>query len=110
LDHRSLRVSGSATLVAVLLALQVVVAAIVFGADRPAPYGWQMYSAIPYVPRAWADVEGSREAIDVEEMFVHARAEIDRVGLLRSAGCDWTGADALRIELEGGAIEEVACP
>ena len=100
---------GVAIAVFVALVLQVVVAVAVFRAERPAPYGWQMYSAVPYSPRAWAVTDGERERIDVEGLMVHPRAEIDRVALLRDAGCERIEADAILIELAGGTMDEVTC-
>lgn len=96
-------------LVLVLLGVQVVVAAAMLTTERPAPYGWQMYSAVPYNPPAWAVTDGTRRSIDAEALLVHGRAEIDRVELLRSEGCDRTGADAIVIELADGRLDEVVC-
>jgi hypothetical protein len=95
--------------VAVLLAIQVLVAVVMALGPRPSPYGWQMYSATPFKPEAWA-VHGERvEALDVDDLLVHARAEIDYVALLRTDGCEFAGADAIRIELADETIDEVAC-
>ena len=95
--------------VAALLAVQIAVAVVVAFGPRPSPYGWQMYSATPYKPAAWAVTAGTAETFDVDELLVHARAEIDYVGLLRDHGCDHTGADAIRIQLADGTLDEVAC-
>jgi hypothetical protein len=93
-----------------LLITQLLLATAILAEDRPARYGWQMYSAVPYSPKAWAVSDGAREAIDAEALMVHGRAEIDRVELLRTVGCDHHDADSIVIELADGSINEVVCP
>lgn len=95
--------------VIVALVIQVALAVAMLFAPRPAPYGWQMYSAVPDKPPAWAVTRGVSEPIDVEAFLVHDRAEIDYTDLVRAHGCERTGADAIRIELADGSVEEVAC-
>lgn len=97
-------------LAGLVLSVQLVLALGMLFSARPAPYGWQMYSAVPYNPVAWAVTDGRAEAINVESALVHGRAEIDRVALLRSHGCDWTGADTIRIQLQDQSVDEMACP
>jgi hypothetical protein len=95
--------------VAVLLMLQVLAAVIVAFGPRPGPYGWQMYSATPFKPNAWAVRADTAERLSVDDLLVNDRTEIDYVALLRTHGCEVTGADAIRIELADSTIEEVAC-
>jgi len=101
---------GLMILVAVGLALELAVAAIVFTAPRPGRFGWQMYSAVPYIPAAWAVVDGREQPLDVAGMLVNSRAEIDFVALVRERACAVAGADELRIELTDGSMEQVDCP
>ena len=97
-------------LVAIGLALELVVAAIVFTAPRPGRFGWQMYSAVPFIPSVWATVDGAEQPIELGEALVNSRAEIDFIGLARDRGCEIVRADAVRIELPDGTFETVDCP
>ena len=101
---------GLMLLVAIGLALELVVAAIVFTAPRPGRFGWQMYSAVPYIPTVWATVDGAEQPIELAEVLINSRAEIDFVGLARDRGCEIAGADEVRIELIDGTFETVDCP
>lgn len=97
-------------LVVVGLAAEVVVAATAFTGARPNRYGWQMYSAVPYVPRAWAvAASGEKRPVMVDDLFVTTRAEIDLVEFLIVSGCQVIQADSLNIELPDGHIEMVPC-
>jgi hypothetical protein len=101
---------GLMLLVVVGLALELVVAAIVFTAPRPGRFGWQMYSALPYRPTMWAVVNGAEEPFELADVLVNSRAEIDFVELARDRGCEIAGADEVRIELIDGSVESVDCP
>ena len=108
-EKRSRARQAGAAIVLIALGLQTAMAAVAFTQERPAPYAWQMYSAVPYSPRAWAVTDGGRERIDVEGLMVYARAEIDRVELLRTVGCERLEADAILIELADDTTDEVVC-
>jgi hypothetical protein len=100
----------SLLLAAVVLSAEAVVASLMLGADRPARYGWQMYSAVPYNPQSWAVTDGHAEPMNIEQRLVYGRAEIDRVALIRAEGCELTQADVIRIELSDDiTIVEVVC-
>lgn len=101
---------GLMLLVAIGLALELVVAVIVFTAPRPGRFGWQMYSAVPFIPSVWAMVDGAEQPIELGESLVNSRAEIDFIGLARDRGCEIVRADAVRIELPDGTFETVDCP
>jgi hypothetical protein len=103
------RQSARLVIAGTVLSIQAVLAVAVLTAPRPAPYGWQMYSAVPYNPPAWAVTDGTATPINAEAFFVHGRAEIDRVALLRTRGCELTGADSIRIQLRDESVEEVPC-
>jgi len=96
--------------VAIGLALELVVAAIVFTAPRPGRFGWQMYSAVPYIPAMWATVDGAEQPFELGEALINSRAEIDFVGLARDRGCEIVRADAVRVELADGTFVTVDCP
>jgi hypothetical protein len=98
-----------AALVAAVLISELVVATAMLAAPRPAPYGWQMYSAVPYNPPAWAVIDGIERSINAEAYLVHGRAEINRLAVLRTRGCELTRADGIRIRLPDGSIDEVTC-
>lgn len=97
------------TLVVVALALQIAVAALALTEPRPARYGWQMYSAVPYTPVAWILRGDEERDLAVNDLFVSGRAEIDRVALLRDQGCDLVEADEIRFQLPDGRSETVMC-
>ena len=90
------RRTGLAVVVA-LLVVQVLVAVVMALGPRPSPYGWQMYSAVPFKPDAWAVHGEVAEPLNVDEMLVHPRVEIDYVALLRSHGCAFASAGAMLV-------------
>jgi hypothetical protein len=92
------------------LLLELVVAAVAFTAPRPGRFGWQMYSAVPYVPAVWLTIDGREEPFDLSEALVNSRAEIDYVSLVRDRGCEMGATDMVRIELADGSFERVTCP
>jgi hypothetical protein len=105
------RTALAAAFIAIFLALQVAVPAIALFGPRPARFGWQMYSALPPVPKAWTvAADGSEKPVDLATLFAAQRAEIDYESVLREGLCDATGANAIRIQAtEDAPIEEIAC-
>lgn len=96
-------------MVAIALAVQVAVASAAFLGPRPSRYGWQMYTAVPYIPRVWGISGEDEREVAIDQLLVNARAEIDYVALIRSRGCDLVDADALRIEHDDARVETVMC-
>jgi hypothetical protein len=95
--------------VALGLVIQVVVAAGALTGDRPARYGWQMYSAAVEMPRLWAvDGDDERE-VRVTDALVHPRGDIDWAALVRERGCDLVDAEAIRYELADGTRATLEC-
>jgi len=84
-------------------------AAVAFADQRPARYGWQMYSSMPNNPPAWSINAGEERELSVSDLPVHGRAEIDYAALLRDRGCDLVEADAIRFEGADGTLETVEC-
>jgi hypothetical protein len=105
------RTALAAAFVAVFLALQVGVPAIALFGPRPARFAWQMYSALPPVPKAWTvAADGSQNPVDLTTLFAAQRAEIDYESVLREGLCEATGAAGIRIQAtEDAAIEEIPC-
>ena len=97
-------------IVAFLLVQLAVPLAALFG-PRPGRFAWQMYSALPDVPRAWTvAADGSEQPVDLEALFAVRRAEIDYVAVLRTGLCDATGATAVKILPDDGDEPElIAC-
>jgi hypothetical protein len=99
-----------ATLVAAFLAIQVIVPAAALFGPRPARFSWQMYSALPDMPRAWVvEPDGSETALDLGQLFAVQRAEIDYAAVLRAGLCDATGAAAVRIQPAHAEAEVIPC-
>ena len=93
------RTLAAAAFIGMYILWQVVVPASALLASRPARFGWQMYSARPDLPKAWAtDASGLETPIDMEQVFAQVRAEIDFSAALRSAVCASSGAVAVRIQ------------
>jgi hypothetical protein len=98
-------------LIVVFLGLQLAVPAIALFGPRPARFAWQMYSALPDVPRAWTiAADGTESPVDLEALFAVRRAEIDYTAVLRTGLCDATDAPAVKIQATTAAEPEViAC-
>ncbi|HEX3220062.1 MAG TPA: hypothetical protein VHU77_08585 [Candidatus Limnocylindria bacterium] len=97
-------------LIAAFLVVQLLVPTIALFGPRPARFGWQMYSALPDVPRAFVvEADGSEHEIDLQHLFAVQRAEIDYVAVLRTGVCDATSATAIRLVLADGESQEVSC-
>ena len=107
LGIRTALVSG---LVTAFLAIQVVVPTVALLGPRPARFGWQMYSALPDMPRAWVlNRDGSEHPIDLGRLFAVQRAEIDYVAVLRTGLCEATGFSAVKIQLAHADPEVIEC-
>jgi hypothetical protein len=98
--------------VVAFLAAQVLVPAVALFGPRPARFGWHMYSALPPVPEAWAvTADGTREQVDLGNLFAVQRAEIDYVAVLRAGLCAAVGAREVEIRPRAGApVETIPCP
>lgn len=104
------RVALLSALVAFFLAVQVLMPAAALFGHRPARFAWQMYSALPDLPRAWAiAADGSEQPVNLGRLFAVQRAEIDYVSVLRTGLCDATGASSVRILPPHAPAEVIAC-
>ena len=91
----------SAAIVAVV-AFQLLVPVIALLADRPARFGWQMYSAMPELPHVWlVDRAGAESAVDLSRYFSVQRAEVDYRQAVLDGLCSVTDAAGVRIEEHG---------
>jgi hypothetical protein len=106
------RTLAIAAFMGVFLAWQLAVPAVALLADRPARFGWQMYSARPELPKAWTvDESGVETPIEMDRVFAQLRAEIDFGESLRAALCQSSGAVEVRVEDPRTAKSEViGCP
>jgi hypothetical protein len=96
--------------IAAFLVVQLVVPAVALFGPRPARFGWQMYSALPDLPKAYAvEADGTERLIDLQNLFAVQRAEIDYVAVLRAGLCAATGAAAIRLELTDGTDQVIGC-
>lgn len=107
-DRRTLVIGA---IIVLFLAWQILVPAAMLLAHRPARAGWQMYSALPDLPRAWViDASGHEEPVQVPTLFAENRAEIDYAAALRAGLCDSSGAVAVKIwETDQPAPELIEC-
>jgi hypothetical protein len=98
-DGWNRRTLAVAAFIGIFVIWQIAVPASALLAPRPARFGWQMYSARPDLPKAWAiDASGVETPIDMEQVFAQVRAEIDFAAALRSAVCASSRAVAVRIQ------------
>ena len=105
-----IRTALVSVLVAAFLAIQVIVPTVALFGPRPARFAWQMYSALPDVPRAWlVRPDGSEQPVDLSRLFAVRRAEIDFAAVLRAGLCDATAAVAVRIQPAHADPEIIAC-
>jgi hypothetical protein len=94
-DRRTLVIGA---IIVLFVAWQVLVPAGMLFAHRPARAGWQMYSALPELPRAWlVDATGHEEPVQVSSLFAESRAEIDYAAALRAGLCGVSGAVAVKL-------------
>jgi hypothetical protein len=107
-DRRTLAVS---VVIVAFLLVQIAVPVVALFGPRPGRFAWQMYSALPDVPRAWTVAsDGTEQPVDLDALFAVRRAEIDYLTVLRTGLCDATGAHAVRIEAsDGDEPELIAC-
>jgi hypothetical protein len=101
-----------AAFVVLFLAFQLLVPAAALFSRRPAPFGWQMYSALPQLPQAWlVDTAGHETQVNLGALFAESRAEIDYAAALRMGLCDLPGAKSVKLlEPDARAPEIIECP
>lgn len=102
----------AAAFVVLFVAWQLLVPAGMLFAERPARFGWQMYSALPDLPQAWLlDGAGHETPVDVSLVFAESRAEIDYAAALVGGLCDVPGTVAVRLwEPDERSPELIDCP
>lgn len=77
--------------------------------ERPARYGWQMYSTVSPAPDAWTEDEtGRRSAVDVIALMADPRAEIRWTEPLVARLCREPDVRAVIVR-ERGTEERFAC-
>jgi len=93
------------------LIVQLTVPTLALFAERPARFGWQMYSALPSAPRAWVvQADGTEQPVDMTRLFAVQRSEIDYASALIAGLCKATGATAVKVQRgEGSPSETVTC-
>jgi hypothetical protein len=102
----------TAAFVVLFMAWQLLVPAAMLFTQRPARFGWQMYSALPDLPRAWLlDAAGQETSVEVSSLFAENRAEIDYAAALRAGLCDLPGTAAVKLwEADKPSPELIECP
>jgi hypothetical protein len=96
------RTALTAAFVVAFVVIQLVVPAVALFGSRPAPFGWQMYAAMPQLPRAWVvDTQGTETPVDLFTLFATQRAEVDYASALERHLCDRTDAAAVRVQRPG---------
>ncbi len=100
-----------AGLISAYLAVQLLLPSVLLFGERPARFGWQMYSTAPRLPVVVAlDASGGERRIDIIDLVAGPRAEIDYAALMAQQGCDLVDASRLRIESAPGEVAVVDCP
>jgi hypothetical protein len=107
----SMRQSLALAFFVVFLVFQLTVPTFALFAARPARFGWQMYSALPNVPRAWTvKADGTEEPVDMTHLFAMQRAEIDYAAVMLAGLCDASDAVAIKVQgADSSTPEMVAC-
>lgn len=102
----------TAAFLVLFVAWQLLIPAAMLLTQRPARFGWQMYSALPDLPQAWLlDAAGHETAVEVSPLFAKSRAEIDYAAALRAGLCDLPGTVAVKLwEPDEASPELIECP
>ncbi|HET7521610.1 MAG TPA: hypothetical protein VFK61_08760 [Candidatus Limnocylindria bacterium] len=96
--------------IAAFLGVQLLVPVVQLFGPRPQRFGWQMYSALPEVPRVFAiQADGVEREVDLARLFAVQRSEINYVAALQAGACDATGAAAIRLAFENGESQAFPC-
>ena len=99
-----------AVLVAAFLIVQVAVPVVALFGQRPARFGWHMYSALPPLPEvSIVHADGTEEPVDIGALFGVQRAEIDYADAVRRRLCETSDATEIRIRTEAAGVESVRC-
>lgn len=97
-------------LVAAIAAIELGVPAIALVGDRPARFGWQMYSGVNPAPEAWVeDPAGERHAVDLRALIADTRAEIEWAAPLAEHLCGERDAVAVVVADREGTVR-IPCP
>lgn len=108
--RRYARGIAAAAFVAAFLAVQLAIPAIQLFAERPARFGWHMYSGLPSLPDAWAvTADGTASPLDVRGRFAMTRAEVDYAAVLRTALCGTDGVASVRVAYPNREPETLPC-
>jgi hypothetical protein len=90
------------------LIVQITVPTLALFADRPARFGWQMYSALPTVPRAWVLLaDRTEQPVDMNRLLAVQRSEIDYAAALTAGLCKATGATAIKVQRSDDSAPEI---
>lgn len=104
----SKRTAVISAMVALFLAWQILVPALMLFAQRPARFGWQMYSSLPDLPLVWRiDNQGREWPIEVTSVFAEPRAEIHYAAVLRAGVCDLPDTAKVKMVEPGHSTSEL---
>ncbi|MEO7296458.1 MAG: hypothetical protein ABIZ57_09960 [Candidatus Limnocylindria bacterium] len=98
-----------ASFVIAFIVIQLAVPILALAQPRPARFGWQMYTAVPSLPRVSVeDADGRTQPVEVTDLVARGRADADFSAALVEHLCATTDATAVRIASDDGE-ERVPC-
>ncbi len=102
---------ASVALLTVALAVMVGVPTLALFADRPARFGWQMYTVAFPAPRGWIrEADDSLREIDFLDRFAVLRGDLSEPDAVARAVCRFMPGETVVIELRPDVRGEAACP
>lgn len=98
-----------ALFVIAFIVIQLAVPVLALAQPRPARYGWQMYTAVPSLPRVTVeDADGRTQSVDVTDLVARGRAAADFSAALVDHLCETTDIVAPIMALGDRAYRRIA--
>ena len=105
------RQAATAGLVAVVLAVMLAIPTRALLAERPARFGWQMYTVAYGAPRAWTrQADGTLVELSFLERFAVLRGDLPDPDAVARAVCRFVPGESVVVELRTGVRGEARCP
>lgn len=101
------------TIVAVVALVFAIPAVLLVGGPKPSPLSFQMYSGYGAVSATWTGTDGQRHRVDLGDLIVSGRVEIDWTTFLPEEICrrtpDAARAEVSRVQPGGVQRRSVTC-
>jgi len=91
------------------IVIQLAVPILALAEPRPARFGWQMYTAVPSLPRVTVeDAEGRTQSVEVTDLVARERADANFSAALIDHLCETADVVAVHIRMDDQE-ERVPC-